>query len=171
MQTLDIISVNLWQILISLINLLLLFLILKRFLYKPVKRLLSERQAQIDADYAAAAQDKAVAATDRAHWEKELAGAREQADAMIAEATVSANHRRDKILDEARQQADGIVHRAEAQAAQEMKKAEEAIKQEIVDVSTALTEKILEREISEEDHHTLINEFLEQLGESDDRTE
>ena len=171
MQTLDIISVNLWQILISLINLLLLFLILKRFLYKPVKNMLVQRQAQIDADYAAAERDKTAAAADRAAWEKELAGAREQADAIIAEATVSAGNRGEKILDEARERADGIVRRAEAQAELEMKKAEETIKQEIVDVSTALTEKMLEREISEKDHRTLIDSFLSQIGESDGRAE
>ena len=39
MQTLDVISVNLWQILASLLNLLILFLIVKHFLYKPVKTL------------------------------------------------------------------------------------------------------------------------------------
>ena len=44
MQTLDVISVNLWQILISLINLFLLFLILKKFLFKPVKKVLDQRQ-------------------------------------------------------------------------------------------------------------------------------
>ncbi len=171
MQTLDIISVNLWQILISLLNLLLLFLILKRFLYKPVKRLLAERQAQIDADYAAAERDKIEAAADRAHWERQLSDARERADAIISEATVSANNRGEKIIGEARERADGIVRRAEAEAAQEMKKAEETIKQEIVGVSTALTEKMLEREINEKDHRTLINDFISQLGNQDDRDE
>ena len=42
-QNLDIISVNIWQILISLINLLLLFLIIKKFLYKPVKKFIAQR--------------------------------------------------------------------------------------------------------------------------------
>ena len=51
MQSLEIISMNLWQILISLCNLLLLFLILKRFLYKPVKKVLDDRQAQLDLKY------------------------------------------------------------------------------------------------------------------------
>ena len=40
-QSLDIISVNIWQILISLINLLLLFLIIKKFLFKPVQNMLA----------------------------------------------------------------------------------------------------------------------------------
>ena len=43
MQSLDIISINIWQILISLCNLVLLFLILKKFLYKPVHNVLAQR--------------------------------------------------------------------------------------------------------------------------------
>ena len=51
-QNLDIISVNIWQILISLINLLLLFLIIKKFLYKPVKKFIAQRKASVDLQYA-----------------------------------------------------------------------------------------------------------------------
>ena len=42
MQSLDVISVNIWQIVISLANLALLFLLLKKFLYQPVKRMLAK---------------------------------------------------------------------------------------------------------------------------------
>ena len=55
MQNLDVISVNIWQILASLANLLILTWILKRFLFKPVKKMLDNRRAAIDADYAEAA--------------------------------------------------------------------------------------------------------------------
>ena len=49
-----------------------------------------------------------------------------------------------------------------------MKKAEEQIKREIVEVSGALTEKMLEREINAEDHRNLIDSFLEKVGEEND---
>ena len=64
MQTQDIISVNVWQILISLCNLAILFLILKKFLYQPVKKALARRQADLDAQYAKA--DEAHEALDAA---------------------------------------------------------------------------------------------------------
>ena len=51
MQTLDVISVNIWQMAVSLANLVLLFLIVKRFLYKPVKNMLALRRSRIDAEY------------------------------------------------------------------------------------------------------------------------
>ena len=51
MQNLEVISVNIWHILISLCNLLILFLILKKFLYAPVKKVMAQRRASIDESY------------------------------------------------------------------------------------------------------------------------
>ena len=48
MQSLDVISVNIWQILISLCNLVILFLILKKFLFKPVQKVTQTRRAELD---------------------------------------------------------------------------------------------------------------------------
>ena len=169
MQTLDIISVNLWQILISLVNLFLLFLILKHFLYAPVLAMLEKRRAIIDADFAAAEQDKLLAAQDRESLQLQLSEARQTADAIVAEATLTADQRGEKIVSEAQERAQGIIRRAEAEAAQELKKAEETIKQEIVDVSTMLTEKMLEREINEQDHRALIDDFIDNLDKDHDK--
>jgi F-type H+-transporting ATPase subunit b len=51
MQDLDIISVNIWHIFISLANLVILFLILKKLLFKPVKKIVDKRQKELEAEY------------------------------------------------------------------------------------------------------------------------
>ena len=51
MQSLDIISVNLWNTLLSLANLVIIFLILKKFLFKPVQKVMTERQNQVEKIY------------------------------------------------------------------------------------------------------------------------
>ena len=48
MQFLDVISVNIWAILASLANLLILTLIIKKFLFKPVKKIVDARRKTID---------------------------------------------------------------------------------------------------------------------------
>ena len=48
MQFLDVISVNIWAIIASLANLLLLTWIIKKFLFKPVKKIVDARRAAID---------------------------------------------------------------------------------------------------------------------------
>ncbi len=168
MQTLDIISVNIWQILISLANLVLLFLILKKFLYKPVKAVLDQRQTELDAQYDAAAEAEKQANDNRDLWQEKLSKADEQADAILQSATENAKYRGERMVAEAKEQADSIIRIAQNEAKLERKKATEGIKREIVEVSGALTEKMLEREINTEDHRALIDSFIEKIGESND---
>ena len=168
MQTLDVISVNIWQILISLINLVLLFFIIKKFLFKPVKNILAKRQEEIDSRYDAANKSKAEAEQSRVAYEEKLSGAKSEADVILQKATDNAKLRGDKIVAEAQQIADGIIKRAETEAELERKKAIDGIKQEIVSVSGALAEKMIEREINTDDHRALIDSFIEGIGEEND---
>ena len=165
MQTLDIISVNLWLILISLLNLVILFLIVKKFLFKPVKRVLEQRQQEIDDRYAQADEANAQAQSSRQEWEEKLAGADAQADAILKSATENANRRGEKLVEQAQERADSILRTAQTEAELERQKAAAGIKQEIVEVSGALAEKLLEREINQQDHRALIDSFIEEIGD------
>ena len=168
MQSLEIISVNLWHILISLCNLLVLFLIIKKFLFKPVKKMMAERKNEIDRQYALAEEAERKALQDRDAWESKLAGVQDEADEMMKQAAAQAKRRKDEILSDARGEADGILRQAKSDAELEMKKAEDTIRREIIGGSSALTENILEREIDEKDHKDLIDSFLDGLGDEND---
>ena len=171
MQTLEIISVNIWNMLISLCNLLLLFLILKKFLYKPINKVLSERRAAIDEQYTAAEEAERKALESKEKWDQKMLSADEEADSIMKNAVVSAQRRSDKIVEEAKEKADDMIRQAESEARLEMKKAQAGIKTEIVNVSAALTEKMLNREINGEDHRELIDSFINEIGEDDDADE
>ncbi len=169
MQTLEIISANLWQTLISLANLTILFLLVKKFLFKPVKKMLAERQNAIDAQYQSAENAEKAALADKAAWEEKMQGANAQADAILQTAADNARMRGDKLVAEAKVKAEGIVRTAENEAALERKKAEDSMKREIAEVSAALSEKLLAREIKAADHRALIDSFLEEnVGGGDD---
>ena len=165
MQTLDVISVNLWDILVSLLNLILLFLVAKHFLYKPVKNILAKRRATIDGDYAAANEAKEAALSEKAAYDEKLLGAKEEAENVIKNAVSVAAAREKEIIAEAKEKADGILRKAESDAILERKKAEDSIKREIVEVSSALTEKLIEREVSNDDHKRFIDSFIEGIGD------
>ena len=165
MQTLDVISVNLWQILISLINLALLFLILKKFLFKPVTRVLERRQSELDEQYGAAEEAEARARENERAFEEKLSHAQEEADAILSNAAENAKRRSEQLLKEAEARADGMLRAAENEIELQRKKAESAMKKEIVEVSHALAEKLLSRELSEDDHRAAIDDFLEKIGD------
>lgn len=169
MQSLDVISVNIWQMVASLANLVIIFLLVKKFLYKPVKKMLATRDNAIQSDYDAAKEAKDKALADMAAYEEKLSGAKAEADSVIKSAVNVANAREKEIIAEAKLKAEGIVRQAENDAALERKKAEEGIRKEIVEVSSILTEKMLEREVSKADHQHFIDSFIESIGENDEQ--
>ncbi len=168
MQNLEIISVNIWQILISLADLVILFLLLKKFLYKPVHKMLDERQKAIDDRYRDADDAKRIAEEDRDEWEQKMQTAEDTANKILQSATANASRRSDAIIAEAKDKADGIMRSAENEAELERLKAADNIKTDIVDISAALTEKLLSREINADDHQAFIDSFIEDIGDGNE---
>ena len=165
MENLGIVSLNVWQILISLTNLAILYLLLKKFLYKPVKAVIEGRKAAIAKSYAEAEEARTSANAAREEYTAKLSTAHATADGIIHDATVVANRRSDKIVAEAREKAEEIVRQGELEASMEKKKAMESIRRDITDVSAAMTEQLLKREMNQADHRNMIDEFLKGVGE------
>lgn len=164
MQNLGVISVNIWQIIISIANLLILFFILKKFLFKPVKKFVANREELVNQKQNEAEELIKEANTLKDEWNQKIDSAKQEATEIINTATKKAAKRSDEIIDEAKTEASNIISNAKSLAELEHKKAEKEIKEEIVVISSELTEKLLEREINENDNKKLINSFLEQVG-------
>lgn len=165
MQSLDVISVNLWQILVSLANLVILFLLIKKFLYKPVKKMLETRQESIDKDYALANDAKISAEENKKLYEEKLSAAKSEADSVISSAVNTAKQRENEIITEAHEKAENILKKAEADAMLEKKKAEKEIKGQIVDISTLVAGKIIEKELDSKKNEELVDSFINEIGD------
>ena len=80
MQSLEVISINFGQILISLLNLLLLFLILKRFLYAPVKSVVKDRQEMLKKKFDEAENVVSKAKINEEYWNGKIKNAQQEAN-------------------------------------------------------------------------------------------
>ena len=165
MQSLDIISVNLWQILISLANLLIMFLILKKFLFKPVQVIVAQRQSQVDKLYGDAEKDRADAQDMKEEYEARLATAREAADGLVRNAVATAQRKSDAIVSEASQQASRIKQKAEEEINQERRQMLQGVRSEISDIAVSIASKVVEREVQKQDHENFVDEFIRNVGE------
>jgi len=164
-QSLDIISVNLWQILISLANLLIMFLILKRFLFNPVHKVFAQRQSQVDKLYGDAEKDRAEAKDMKQEYEARLATAREEADGLVRNAVATAQRKGDAIVSEASQQASRIKQKAEEEITQERRQMLADVREEISDIAVSIASKVVEREVQKQDHENFVDEFIRNVGE------
>ena len=167
MGNLDLISVNVPHMIITICNLLILFLVVKKFLFKPVQRILAERQAQVDKLYADAESAQEEADKNKAAYSEKLQNAEHEADVILQSAAKTAERNSDIVLAEASEKANAMLQKAEADIAQGRKKAVNDIKNEISDLSVSIAGKVIGREINAEDHQALIDGFIETLDETD----
>ncbi len=162
-QTLDVISVNLWQILISLANLVILYLLLKKFLFKPVHKFLAARKEEVENLYGEAEEAKEQAQHDKTVYEDKLAAADSEAREVVRSAMTKANEMSDEILADTGREVARMKARAEADIAQERKRAANALKDDVADLSMEIAEKVIGREIGEDDHRALIDDCIKEL--------
>ena len=165
MQSLEIISVNIWSILVSLANLLIMFLILKRFLFKPVQKMMAARKQQVDQIYQDAKENRDSAINMKQEYEARLATAREEADGLVRNAVQSAQRKGDAIVAEANSQASHLKQKAEQEIAQEKKQMLQDVRGEISDIAVSIASKVVEREVKKQDYDGFVDEFIKNVGE------
>lgn len=164
----DFISLELWTSIFTLCNLVILFFVMKKLLFKPVKKMIDSRQQEVDEMYAEANQDKETAAQMKADYEQKLAHASEQSAQMLKDATRRAQKREEEILTEAQEKAAQTLKRADEQIEMEKKRALNDIKDEVSGMAVDIASAILTRDIKPEEHSELIDSFIENLGDSHD---
>ena len=165
MQSLEIISVNIWSILVSLANLLIMFLILKRLLFKPVQKMMAARKQQVDQIYQDAKENRDSAINMKQEYEARLATAREEADGLVRNAVQTAQRKGDAIVAEANSQASHLKQKAEQEIAQEKKQMLQDVRGEISDIAVSIASKVVEREVKKQDYDGFVDEFIKNVGE------
>ena len=154
-----------WTLIFQYCNLLILCLLLKKFLFKPVQAILKKRQEEIDGIYDAANQDREQAAALKQDYDRHMAGAREEADQLVKNAVDSANRRGDAIIDEAKAQATSMIKRAETEIEQDRLRAVSEVRKELGGMAVDLASQMVGREINPADQDSLVDEFIRNAGE------
>ena len=149
----------------TLINTLILFLVLKHFLFKPVNKILDERKQNVEETYRQADEKLSEAARLESEYTEKLANAKEESAEIVKNATKRAQTRSDEIIAEAKKEASSLMVKANADIEKEKKRAVNQIKDEISDIALAVAEKVVEKEIDPKDHERLIESFISELGE------
>ncbi|MEE0402074.1 MAG: F0F1 ATP synthase subunit B [Christensenellales bacterium] len=166
MEVQQFISIAPWTIIFQILNLLLLMVLFKKYLFKPVTEILEKRQAEIEGHYQEAQQAETDAKAMKADYESKMAGARQEADRVIKTATESANAMSASIVEDARTQADQLKRRAQTEIDLERRRAFDEVKGELSGIALDIASQVIEREVNEKDHEAFINEFIKNVGEA-----
>ena len=153
------VSIGWWEILVTMCNTLITFLIIKKFLYKPVRKMLAARSEEVQSMYSNAEKAQSEAEQMRSEYTERLSKAKEEAAEIVGSAT-----RRAAELRESSQQASAMVKKAERVIEQERIKAHKELKDEVADLSVMIASKIVERDVKPEDHERFIEDFIDKVG-------
>ncbi len=161
----ELLGVNPWTAAFALANFLLLFFVLKKFLFGPVMKVIDDRQKEIDGMYEAAGKAQKSAEALEAEYTQKLSAAQQTGERIVQEAVARGQSREEEILRQASREADAIMDKAAADIAREKKKAVNDAKNEIAGLAMDIAEKVVERELNPEDHAKLVDAFLKELGD------
>lgn len=161
----ELLGVNFFNALFTLANTLAIFFVAKKFLYQPVMKMIQDRQKEIDDMYDAAANAQSSATALESEYQRKLSVAADTSERMVKEAVVRGQHREEEIIRQANLEADAIRSKAAADIAQEKKKAINDAKNEISEMAVAIAEKVVGRAISAADQASLVDHFIDELGE------
>lgn len=162
------VGVNFWTCLFTLVNLLIVYQVMKKFLFKPVKNMIDSRQKEIDDLYADADRSKTDAAALKTQYEARLKEADAEKEQILKEAYRKAQLRDEEMLRQAQEQAAKTLRRADEQIELEKKRAMNDIKDEVSVMAVDIASAVLARDIKASEHAELIDSFIEQLGENHD---
>lgn len=161
----DFLGVNPWDALFTLANTLTIFFVAKKFLFKPVMKMIEDRQSEIDGMYADADNAKAQAQAMQAEYEQKLSAAQATSERLVKEAVARGQAREEEILRQAGEEANALRQRASQDIAREKKQALNDAKDEISGIAVAIAEKVVGRELTNKDQSKLVDEFIAGLGD------
>lgn len=163
-ETLALVSIDTGTIVFTLINTLIIFLIFRIFLFKPVCKILDKRKEMAASEIDEARRAKEAAKKAEEEYTARLADAKAEASEIMKQATLRAQKREEEIVGEATKKAAEIRTKAEESIERDKQRALNEIKDEISEIVVLAAGKIVEKEISASDNEEIISKFLEEVS-------
>jgi len=146
----------------TIIGLMVTFFILKKFLFKPVIKLINQRKDSVTNELEEAA-EKTVKANDiLKEADKQILHAKEEASSLISEARVQADKQAQSVVEQAQKEANDIRKKANAEAQHTHDAMLEQMREEIADLAVTIATKVVGSAIDENRQRELSDKFLEE---------
>lgn len=164
-KTLAFVTIDFWTLIFTWANLIILFLLMKKFLFGPIQNIIKQREDEVASMYNTAEEAVNRATDMEAEYEKKLSGAKDEAEQIIKTATDNANIRSEKMIAETQQKVDSMMSKANERIEQEKQSALSEVKSEISSIAVSIASKVIEKEINEADYERLVNKCIDEMGD------
>jgi len=142
-----------------------LMLLLKKFAWGPVVKMMENRAEKVAHDLDSAQEAREQAQADAAERAAQLQAARAEANSIIADAKTVAGKQRDQIIADAKTAAVATHEQATVQIEQERTEAMATVKRDVADLSVMIAQKIIQKELKLDEQKALIDAYIDGLGD------
>lgn len=156
---------DLWTFLFQIANLLIVIAILYGLLWKPVSKLLEEREQKIAGQLADAASAKEQSERLLQEYEAKMLKVKQEANEIIVKANRLGEEIKEEIITKAREESERTIVHAKAQIQSEKIKAMASLREEAAVLAVLAAGKLLHKTITVEDHKQLVQEFIQEVGD------
>jgi len=156
-------DLNINQILVQLVSFAILFFLLKFFVWNKVQVILKERREKIKKDLDNIDSVKKEIEILKKDYLEKLNNIDEISKKKIEEAVKKGKDLAENIIASSNQESERMIKKAKQEIMLEINKNKEEMKNSIIELSFAITKKILEKEIDEEKNREIIEKFLKEL--------
>ena len=153
------------NLIFTVINLLVLYFLMKKFLFDKVNAVFEQRRQMIDDDYAAAEAARAQAEADRETYARKLETAQEEVDRIVKDGRAQAHTEYNRIIAGAQTQAQKEIAKARVAMDKQREDTMRSIKTEVGQLVALAAGKIMEEDVSDEIGERLYEEMMAQAGE------
>ncbi len=143
-----------------------LFLIVRHFAYQPLLKMLDARSEKVHTEMAEAKQKNEEATSLRLEYESRIQEAKDEARVIVDGAKKRGDQLKTEMLDESKAEAKKVSDRAMQDIEREKQKMLDDLRSEVVDIATLAASKVLEKELDSSTHKTMIDKFINEVGES-----
>ncbi|MCD2256436.1 F0F1 ATP synthase subunit B [Lactobacillus sp. CC-MHH1034] len=154
------------DMLIYLILFILMFIIVMKYAYGPVSKMMQKREDKINGDLDYADETRKKADELAAQREAELKNTRTEATQIVQNAKKSGDNQRDQIITQAQSEAQQLKANAQKDAQQARQDALNSARDDVAQLSVEIASKLIQKELSADDQKALIDSYIEGLGDT-----
>lgn len=148
------------NLLFTVINLVILYLLMKKFLYKPVMGIIEKRQELIDSQFQSAKEAEDKANELKTQWEESMAGVNAEKTRILEDANARAKAEYSRIVSEAGAEAGNIIENANKKIAAEKEKTVRDVESQIAGIAMLAAAKIVNDKSRDLNNSAIYDEFL-----------
>lgn len=151
-----------WKIIVAqVINFAVVFLVLYYFAFKPLRKMMDERNSEITKGLSDAKMNAEMLVSTQTDYEAKLAEARKQANKLVSDMKKEVTKEREDLLTKANEDAKTVLARGKEDLEAEKAKMIEQAKNELADLVLNATKKVLGNAVTESIDKKLIEKSLE----------